>query len=125
MQSIDHLIDEAQRKSPKKMKKSNFIFLKSTSNTHTAEFGNTNTFENILILSILGEKVTGTYRFDNGFYGLTDMPATFEKTIDKTKEYINTRFAFLDDILKTTKDRSLDQHESKLNKVLTSWTKET
>ena len=29
--------------------------------------------------SILGGKATGTYRFINGFYGLTDMPAKFQK----------------------------------------------
>ena len=29
-------------------------------------------------------RATGTYRFVNEFYGLTDMPATFQKTIDKT-----------------------------------------
>ena len=36
--------------------------------------------------NILGGKSTGTYRFINGVYGLTDMPATFQKTIDKTLE---------------------------------------
>ena len=29
--------------------------------------------------NIFGGKATGTYRFINGFYGLTDMPATFQK----------------------------------------------
>ena len=29
--------------------------------------------------NILGGKATGTYRTLNGFYGLTDMPATFQK----------------------------------------------
>ena len=53
--------------------------------------------------SILGGQATGTYRFLNGFYGLTDMPATFQKTIDKTLEGIGSKFAFLDDILVITK----------------------
>ena len=51
--------------------------------------------------SILGGRATGTYRFINGFYGLQDMPATFQKTIDKTLQNVTTKFAFLDDILTT------------------------
>ena len=53
--------------------------------------------------SKLGGKATGTYRFIIGFYGLTDMPATFQKLIDKTLEGIHSQFAFLDNILITTK----------------------
>ena len=66
---------------------------------------------------ILGGRATGTYRFVNGFYGLTDLPATFQKTIDKTLEGINSKFAFLDDILVITKG-SLNEHENELNKIL-------
>ena len=46
--------------------------------------------------NILGGRATGTYRFFNGFYGLTDMPATFQKKIDKTLQNINTKFAYLE-----------------------------
>ena len=67
--------------------------------------------------SIFGGKATGTYRFINGFYGLTDMPATFQKTIDKTLEGIHSKFAFLDDILVITK-RSIRDHEKELDKIL-------
>ena len=28
--------------------------------------------------------MTGTYRFKTGFYGLTDMPAEFQKAMDYT-----------------------------------------
>ena len=34
--------------------------------------------------SILGVNATGKYRFMNGFYGLTDMPATIQKAMDFT-----------------------------------------
>ena len=34
--------------------------------------------------NIIGGQATGTYRFNSGFDGLTDMPAKFQKTIDKT-----------------------------------------
>ena len=66
---------------------------------------------------ILGGKATGTYRFLNGLYGLTDMPATFHKTIDKTLEGISSKFAFLDDILVITRG-SLREHEKELDKIL-------
>ena len=66
--------------------------------------------------SILGGKATGTHRFLNGFYGLTDMPATFQKTIDKTLEGISSKFAFLDDILVITKG-SIREHENELDNI--------
>ena len=52
------------------------------------------------------------FHFINGFYGLTDMPVTFQKTIDKTLHDINSKFAYLDDILIITK-RTLEDHEKK------------
>ena len=63
--------------------------------------------------SILGGRATGTYRFINGFYGLTDMPATFLKTIDKKLEGIESKLAFLDDILVITKG-TINEHENEL-----------
>ena len=67
--------------------------------------------------SILGGRATGTYRFLNGLFGLTDMPATFQKTINKTLEGISSMFAFLDDILLLTKG-SIRDHEKELDKIL-------
>ena len=43
--------------------------------------------------------MTGTYRFKTGFYGLTDMPADFQKAIDCTIAGLTNAFCFLDDIL--------------------------
>ena len=43
----------------------------------------------------------GTYRFLNGFYGLTDQPATFQKMMDTTLDGLDSTNAFLDDIEKT------------------------
>ena len=45
------------------------------------------------------------------------MPVTFQKTIDKTLEGITSKFAFLDDILVTTKG-SINEHEKELDKIL-------
>ena len=43
--------------------------------------------------------MTGTYRFKTGFYGLTAMPAEFQKAIDCTLAGLDNIFCFLDDIL--------------------------
>ena len=72
---------------------------------------------------ILGGNATGTYRFINGFYGLTDMPATFQKIWDFTLANINSAHAFLDDIIIITKG-TLTNHENELDKVLTRLDKE-
>ena len=46
---------------------------------------------------ICGES-TGTYRFKTGFYGLTDMPAEFQKTMDYTLIGLQHTYCFIDDI---------------------------
>ena len=74
--------------------------------------------------NILGGKSTGTYQFINGFYGLSDMPATFQKTLDKTLENIDNKFNFLDDILIITKGSTLD-HELEYTKSYQDLTKKT
>ena len=51
------------------------------------------------------------------------MPATFQKTIDKTLEGIHSKFALLDDILIITKT-SLNDHEQEIDKVLNLLDKE-
>ena len=38
--------------------------------------------------------MNGTYRFKPGFYGLTDMPAEFQKAIDCTLAGLNNTFFF-------------------------------
>ena len=73
--------------------------------------------------NIRGGNATGTYRFINGFYGLTDMPATFQKIMDFTLANTNSANAYLDDIIIITK-RSLTDHETELNKVLARLDKE-
>ena len=53
--------------------------------------------------------MTGTYRFKTGFYGLTDMPAEFQKAMDYTLIGLKNTFCFLDDILIVSKG-SEDDH---------------
>ena len=67
--------------------------------------------------SLIGGHATGTYQFQTGFYGLTDMPAEFQKAIDSTHTNFTNTYAHLDDILIVTKG-SLDTHKQKLQSVL-------
>ena len=53
--------------------------------------------------SIASGDITGTYRFNTGFYGLNDMPAEFQKAMDYTPIGLRNTFCFLDDILIVSK----------------------
>ena len=60
--------------------------------------------------NIICGDATGTYRFKTGFYGLTDMPAEFQKAMDNTKIGLSNTYCFLDDIIvfsKGTKESHL------------------
>ena len=118
MQSIDHLVDAvahyiSQRKNSPRI----FWFSKIDLKYAHSQIPLDKSIAKHCNFSILGGKATGTYRFLNGFYGLTDMPATFQKTIDKTLEAITSKFAFLDDILIISKG-TLKEHEQELDKIL-------
>ena len=53
--------------------------------------------------NIVGGKVTGTYKFLTGFYGLADMPPEFQKAMDRTINHAKNTFCFLNDILIVSK----------------------
>ena len=44
--------------------------------------------------NIVGEKATGKYRFLTGFYGLANMPAEFQKAMDRTLNNARNTFCF-------------------------------
>ena len=48
--------------------------------------------------NIVSGETTGIYHFKTGFYGLTDMPAEFQKAMDYTLIGLKNTFCFLDDI---------------------------
>ena len=58
--------------------------------------------------NIVGGKATGTYRFLTGFYGLADMPAEFQKAMDRTINHAKNTFCFLDDILIVSKGNEIE-----------------
>ena len=49
--------------------------------------------------NLVSGDMTGTYRFKTGIYGLTDMPAEFQKAIDCALAGLDNTFCFLDDLL--------------------------
>ena len=116
MQSIDHLIDAvALHISERKASPGMYWISKIDLKYAYSQIPLDESIAKHCKFSILGGRAIGTYRFINSFYGLTDMPATFQKTIDKTLEGINSKFAFLDDILVITKG-SLNEHEIEIDK---------
>ena len=118
MQSIDHLLDAvALYITQRQDSPGTFWFSNIDLKYAYSQIPLHNSIAKHCNFSILGGKATGTYRFINGFYVLTDMPATFQKTIDKTLEGIHSKFAFLDDILFITKG-SIRDHEKELDKIL-------
>ena len=100
-QSIDRLV--ALYITKRKQSPGTFWFTKIDLNYAYSQITLDNSIEKHCNFSIQGVRATGTYRFLNSFCGLTDMPATFQKTIDKTLEGISSKFAFLDDMLVITK----------------------
>ena len=61
-------------------------------------------------LNICSGDLTGTYRFQTGFYGLTDMPAEFQKARDYTLIGLKNTYCFLDGILVAGKG-SIEEHK--------------
>ena len=61
--------------------------------------------------NIISSDMTGTYRFQTGFYGLTYMPAEFQKAMDYNLIGLKNTYCFLDDILIVSRG-SLEEHKS-------------
>ena len=57
------------------------------------------TLQNTVISTLSRAESTGTYRFKTGFYGLTDMPAEFQKAMDYTLVCLQNSYCFLDEII--------------------------
>ena len=124
MQCIDHLMDTISKKnSEQKNNPGTFYFSKIDLKYAYSQIPLHKDTQKHCNFNILGGNATGTYRFIDGFYGLTDMPATFQKAIDYTLNNINSAHAFLDDIIIITKG-SLDNHEKEIMKVLSRLDKE-
>ena len=66
---------------------------------------------------LIGSNTTGTYQIQTGFYGLTVIPAEFQKATDLTLTNCSNTYAYLDDILLLT-EGSLDILKQKLQTIL-------
>ena len=60
--------------------------------------------------NIISGDMTGTYRFQTGFYGLTDMPAEFQKAMDFTLIGLKNTYCSIHEILIVSKG-SLEEHK--------------
>ena len=67
--------------------------------------------------NILCGDATGSYRFETGFYGLTDMLTEFQKAMDCTLQGLDGVICYLDDILLVTKE-NFQSHNSLVEKVM-------
>ena len=67
------------------------------------------------VFALTGENFSGYYRFKKPFYGLADIPTTFQEKNDRTLEYFTT--AWLDDIIVVTRGNKQD-HGKKLFDIL-------
>ena len=61
--------------------------------------------------NIVSGDMAGTYPFKTGFYGLTDMPAEFQKAMDYTLIGLKKTFCFLDDIIIVSKGSEEDHFQ--------------
>ena len=124
MQSIDHLVDTIACKiSEPKQKTGTLYFSKLDLKYAYSQIPLHEETQKHCNFNILGGNATRTYRFINGSYGLTNMPATFQKIMDFTLANINSAHAFLDDIIIITKG-TLTNHENELDKILARLHKE-
>ena len=67
--------------------------------------------------SLVGGKSTGTYHFQTGFYGLTTMPAEFQRVMDTIFLELPQAHAFIDDNLVVTKGTEIE-HISAVERIL-------
>ena len=67
--------------------------------------------------NIICGDATGKYRFKTGFFGLTDMPAEFQKAMGYTLVGLSNTYCFLDDIIVVSKG-SKESHLKYLYKCL-------
>ena len=67
--------------------------------------------------NLVSGDMTGTYHFKTGFYGLTDMPAEFQKPIDCTLAGLNNTFCFLGDIIIVSRG-GIEKHLDLVRKCL-------
>ena len=74
--------------------------------------------------SLVGGRFTGSYRFKTGFYGLSTMPAEFQRAIHAILAEFTCAHAFIDDILVISKSTKIGVHIALVEKILAKLDKE-
>ena len=124
MQSIDHLIDKIGMKiSELKTQVGKLYFSKIDVKYAYSQLPLHPDTQKHCNFNILRGNSTGTYKFLNWFYGLTDLPATLQKMMDTTLDGINSTNTFLDNIIIITKG-TIENHEREIDKTLNRLNKE-
>ena len=117
-QSIDHLMDKICMKiSELKTQERKLYFSKIDLKYAYSQLPLQPDTQKHCNFNIPGGNATGTYKFLNGFYGLTDLPATFQKMMNTTLDGLDSTNAFLDDIIIITKG-TIEKHEEEIDKTL-------
>ena len=118
MQSIDHLMDKRGMKiSELKTQEGKLYFSKFDLKYAYSQLPLHPDTQKHCNFNIRGGNATGTHKFLNGFYGLTDLPATFQKMMDTTLDGPDSTNAFSDDIIIITKGR-IEKHDEEIDKKL-------
>ena len=117
MQSIGHLLDKiAMKISELKTTEGTLYFSKTDLKYALSQLSLHPDTQKHCNFNILGGNATGTCRILNGFFDLTDLPATFQKMMDSTLDCISSTIEFLDDIIIISKG-TLEQHENEIDKT--------
>ena len=109
MPNIEELMDIVGRTISER--KQGDVFLQqwiSRTHTHTSKHCR---------ISLVGGRSTVTDRFKTGFYGLTTMPAEFQRVMDAILSEFPCAPAFIDDILAISK-RTYFEHIALVEKIL-------
>ena len=118
MQSIDHLMDKIGVKiSELKTQEGKLYFSKIDLKYAYSQLPLHPDTQKHCNFNVLGGNATGTNKLLNGFYGLTDLPATFQKMMDTTLDGLDSTNAFLDNIIIITKG-TIEKHEEEIDKTL-------
>ena len=123
MESIDHLMDKIGMKlSELKTPERKIYFSRMDQKYAYSQLPLQPDTQKHCNFNILGGNATAKYKFLNGFYGLTDLPATFQKVMDTTLDGRNSTNAILDNIIIITKG-TIENHEEEIDKTL-NWLNE-
>ena len=115
MPNIDTLIESISQQISTPASQSVLYFFKLDLKSAYSQLNLDPTTANHCNLKITNGNMARTYRFLTGFYGLTEMPAEFQKAMDYTLIGSKNTYCFLDDILIVCKRSEEERKQYVLN----------